>query len=272
MVVASHLGALFLYGLTGLVLLGSLAGSRPAAPRWAAAVAGAAVAVHGWALVAYARAFGELPLVGLAPSLSSLGFLIGVFLVVVVWFRDSRPLGLVLAPLVFGLLGAALLLGVRPAGEALAFRGFWFALHVVLAFAGYAGLAVAFAAGLAYLVQFRALRGKRFGRVFRFFPSLVLLDRVGRRALLAGFPALSVALLVGWTWTVRFQRSLAVSDPQVIWGVLSWLVFVVALAVRAGGGTAPDRRAALAAVLGFLAVVAAYVALRVSVSAGRLFL
>ncbi|HEX7091780.1 MAG TPA: cytochrome c biogenesis protein CcsA [Longimicrobiales bacterium] len=271
MVLALHGLALAFYlgGTAGLAE--ALARGRPSVPRWCTALVVAGVAWHGAGLATYARVFGELPLVGIAPSLSSVGFLIGVLVVGAAGLRDGRPIGLVLVPLVALLVGVAAGLGLTPAAEELAFRGPWFALHVVLGFLAYAGLAVAFAAGLLYLLQFRELKGKRFGRMFRFFPSLGTLDRLGRRALAIGFPALSAALLLGWAWTVRFQRSFAVSDPEVIWGLLTWVVFACALAARRGGAER-DRRGALASVIGFLVVVVAYLVLRLSMAEGRVFL
>jgi HemX protein len=174
----------------------------------------------------------------------------------------------VLVPLTAVLLAIALFIGPAPSGEPLAFSGVWFSFHVLLAFIGYAGLAVAFAAGLLYLLQFRELKGKRLGRVFRFFPSLPALDTIGRRGLLVGFAALSAALLLGWAWTIRFRSTFAVSEPEVIWGMLTWLTFAAALAIRYGNGPNTERRAAFVTVIGFVFVIASYLFLRLFVPGG----
>ena len=54
--------------------------------------------------------------------------------------------------------------GYQPAGPDRVFGRFdaWFYLHVLLAFGGYAGLALASGAGLLYLLQLRELKDKRF--------------------------------------------------------------------------------------------------------------
>lgn len=271
MITILHALALALYGGAAAVLVGSLAEGRRLAPWSGVALLAGGAAVHASALILYVTRYAELPLVGLAPSLSTLALLMAVFLLAVQQFREARPLGLVLIPLIGLLVAVSLFLGLRPAGEPLAFRGPWFALHVVLGFIGYAGLAVAFAAGLLYLIQFRELKAKRFGRIFRFFPALETLDRISRQALRIGFPALTLTLVLGWAWTVRFQHSFAIANPQVIWGVLSWFVFVAALAAGARGA-GRERRAALASVVGFVVVVVAYLALKVALAQGRLFL
>src|SRR5690625_3371146 len=91
-----HLLALFFYVTAAVVLAGSLVGGRRNAPRWGGAVVAAGVVCHATALGVYTLTFGQMPLVGLAPSLSFLAFLIGAFLLAALAFRDVHPLGLVL--------------------------------------------------------------------------------------------------------------------------------------------------------------------------------
>jgi ABC-type transport system involved in cytochrome c biogenesis permease subunit len=263
--------ALLLYIIASGVLAHSFAGGREAGPRTGTMLVAVGVALHGAALAAFTALHGELPLVGLAPSLATLAFLIGLFLLITA-VTSARPVGLVLIPVMAILAGFALVLGVRPAGEDMAFRGVWFAFHVLAAFVGYAALTFAFAAGLLYLLQFRELKDKRLGRIFRFFPSLPTLDLLGRWSIAIGFPALTLGLLLGWGWTVRFQRTLAAENPQVIWGVITWFAFAAVLAVRRLGHAGRERRAALAAVIAFVVVILVYVVLRLSMVAGSVFL
>ncbi len=271
MVTILHGVALFGYLAAGGLLAATFAGGRANVPRGGVLLIGAAALVQLAALVVFSIQFGELPLVGLAPSLSTLTFLIALFLLLTALARDARPVGLVLLPVISLLLGAALLVGVRPAGQALAFQGVWFAFHAVLAFIGLAGFVFAFAAGLLYLMQFHELKSKRFGRIFRFFPPLNTLDTLGRGAALVGFCAFTVALALGWAWTIRFRGTLAMGDPQVIWGGLTWIVFAIALGARIGGPRS-RRRAALVSVVGFALVVISFVVLRLSMTGGHSFL
>jgi ABC-type transport system involved in cytochrome c biogenesis permease subunit len=272
MVTLLFASALLLYLAASGTLAASFAGGGEAAPRTGTAMAAGGVLLHGIGLAAFTAHYAELPLVGLAPSLCTLAFLIALFLVATTVTRESRTVGLVLVPFIAVLLAIALLLGVAPGGQPIEFRGVWFSFHVVLAFLGYAGLTISCAAGLLYLLQFRELKGKRLGRVFRFFPSLPTLDRLGRRGLAIGFPALTLALIIAWAWTVRFQRTFAAADPQVIWGVLTWLTFAVVLLARGRGGADSERRGARASVIGFVVVVVAYVVLRASMAVGGVFL
>ena len=263
-----HLAALGLYALAALLLGIALARGGRRLPAVATAVTGAAVAAHVSALVAYRAQWGELPLVGLGPSLSFLALVVGLGSLGVATLGRTGPLGLVLVPVAAVLAGAAEWTGLHPLqASPLVFQGPWFVLHVVLAMLGYTGLIVAFAAGLMYLLQFRELKNKHFGAVFRFFPPLDTLDRMGKAALIVGMAFLSLALLVGWAWTERFNRPLGAGNPKVVWGVLSWIVFAAALGVRAGGGMR-ELRAAMAAVFGFAVVVVSYVLLRLATIGG----
>ena len=266
-----HILTLGLYLVVAGTYTGSLASGRSAVPRLGVAVIAAAVLAHTAALIAFTTTYRELPLVGLGPSLSAFAFLIGACLLAAALITESRPLGLVLAPIISLVLIAVLALGVAPSGEQMEFRGVWFAAHVVLAFIGISGMAVAFAASLLYLLQFRELKHKRFGKVFRFFPSLDMLDTVAYRALLVGFSTFTLALVLGWAWTVQFKNSLEMADPKVIWAMFTWIVFAVALASRSGGAGA-ERRSARMNLAAFTVIVLAYVVLRISATRGGVFL
>ena len=239
-------------------------GSKPAV--WLTATA---VATHTAALAGFISEYGELPLVGLGPALSSLALIMGLFLVSTLALGEVARVGIALLPVVLLVQGAALILGIAPSGPELGFRGFWFAAHVTLAFAGYGGAALAFAAGTLYLIQFRTLKDKKLGRAFRFIPPLATLDRVASIALLAGFSNLTVALVLGWAWTARFQGTFRADDPKVLWAVFTWLVMGVAIVV-ARTGSRRGWRGAVAAVICFGIVVGSYLALRLQVGGGGL--
>jgi HemX protein len=271
MVTILHVAALVLYALaTGLFVL-SLVRKHRALPPPATLLLSMGLATHAGSLATFVAHWGELPLVGLGPSLSTLAFLIAVGSLMVATVGRVGPLGLVLVPVVTLILAAALLVGIQPTGEPTRFSGAWFVLHVLLALVGYAGLTMAFAAGLMYLMQFRELKSKRFGAIFHFFPPLDTLDRIGRRALLVGFPALTLALVLGAAWIARFPEPAGPGNSHILWGVVTWAVLLVALLVRAGGGRR-EHRAAVASVLGFVVVVLMFLLLRSSQPQGGAFL
>lgn len=268
-----HLVALTLYIAAFLLWLRALVGGvRGRAAHVPGPVAAAGVVAHLVALVLYTSRWGELPLVGLAPSLSTLSLLIGVGLVATLWLGEAGRVGILLMPLMILLEGIAAVMGVRPAPADLDFSGAWFALHVTLGLAGVGGMALSAAAGALYLLQHRELKSKRLGRVFRFLPPLATLDRMGRIGAVAGFTMLTLGIMLGWAWTVRFRNTFAGGDPETIWAVFIWAVVLSVLAARVGGGRV-ERRAALAGVVGFALIALSFVVIRaLAGDAGGFFL
>ncbi len=248
-----------------------MTGGRGRVPHIAFGVTAVGVLAHAVALVVYTTRYGQLPLVGLAPSLSTLAFLLGVGTVATIGLGEVRRVGIVIMPGVIVLEGVAIYLGFEPVAQVLDFQGAWFAFHVTLAFGGLCGLALAFAAGLLYLVQLHELNAKRLGRLFQFTPPLARLDRLVRFGLVTGFAVFTIALALGWAWTVSFRNSLEPANPKVVWAVLIWFVFVAALGARAGGGL-KERRSALTTAVGFVLIVVSYLTLRVASSDAGFFL
>jgi HemX protein len=256
-----HILALAQYAIAAGLLGYSLARGGRQLPRVALGVLVLALAVHAWALVVFTLTWSELPLVGLGPSLSTLAFLLALGTLITSTVTRASTVGLVLLPVVTMLVAVATAVGVQPTGEAGDYQSVWFVLHVVLAFLGYVGLTLAFAAGLMYLLQFRELKSKHFGAIFRFFPPLETLDSLGRKGLLYGFPFLTLAMLAGWGWMTRFGAPEGPGSLKLTWVILSWVVYLVALLARYGGGRR-SQRGALASVIGFVVVVVLYVVLR----------
>jgi HemX protein len=266
-----HLVALVLYAIAAVLMGVSFARNDRRLPLIASASLGIGLVLHGWGLFSFTTLWRELPLVGLGPFLSTLAFLVAVGTLIASTLGHALTVGLVLIPLVVLLVGVAAGVGVAPAGDPQAFQSIWFVLHVLFALVGYVGLTVAFAAGLMYLLQFRELKSKHFGAIFRFFPPLETLDRLGRLGLIVGFPFLTLSLLVGWAWTARFQGVTIPEISKLAWVIVSWFVFVGAFVARMGGGRR-GHRGAVASVLGFLLVVIVYLVVRVQSSHGGAFL
>ena len=267
-----HLIALIIYLAAFLLWLRTLmAGAREGGSIAAWAAAGGVV-VHLAAVTRYAVQFGELPLVGLGPSLSMLALLTGIGLVGALAVREGARVGIILLPLAIVLQAIALAAGIRPSPEAADFRGAWFVLHAGLGLAGVVGVALAGSSGWLYLAQFRELKAKRMGRLFHFLPPLATLDRLGRISSRMGFVLLTLSLGLAWAWTVRFRRSFGQDEAEMWWGVFSWLAVLGAIVARDFGEGPPERRSALANSLAFLLMAVGYLLLRLSASPGAGFL
>ena len=251
-----HLLALGLYALAAALALAPFAGWRPVPYRWplAAAVTGA---------VLHAAALARLPITGLAPVLSLLALFLILLQIASERLLQASAVALFTAPLAAGLVGLALLAGLAPGVEPSAGQNVWLILHVTLSVLGLALLALAFISAALYLLQFRELKTKRFGQVFRLFPPLQRLDRLNHVALVAGFPALTLGVLLAVGYAVRYAGGVRVGQAQVVWGSFTWVVLGGAVWARVVRGWA-GRRAAFASIAGFAAVVLVYVALKLA--------
>jgi ABC-type transport system involved in cytochrome c biogenesis permease subunit len=175
----------------------------------------------------------------------------------------SATVAVFTSPLAGGLVGLALLLGLAPGAQPSGGRNVWFILHVTLSVLGFALLALAFISAALYLLQFRELKAKRFGQVFQLFPPLERLDRLNHVALVAGFPALTVGVLLAIGYAVRYAGGMHVDPAQLVWGSFTWVVLGWTVWVRVARHWA-GRRAAFASIVGFAAVVLVYAALKLS--------
>ena len=125
-------------------------------------------------------------------------------------------------------------------------------IHVGAAVAAYAVAAVAFLTAVAELLQ-----GATGGRV-ALLPAAGLARVVTHRAVLVGFPILTIAIALGAVWANLAWRSYWSNDPKELAAAATWLVFGAYLHVAGRR----DRLAALApwlVVLGFLGVLFTYI-------------
>lgn len=129
-------------------------------------------------------------------------------------------------------------------------NSWWFPLHVTLAFLGNAAFAMAFAAGVMYLLQDRMLKSKRFSALYYRLPSLNTLDNINYRALSFGFPLMTLGIISGAAWAESVWGTYWSWDPKETWALLTWFVYAALLHGRLSIGWR-GRRAALFAIIGF---------------------
>jgi ABC-type uncharacterized transport system permease subunit len=201
-------------------------------------------------LIVLGVAASAFPLRNAPEYLLALGWFV-LTLHLVLWFRSQdHAAGLVLPPVALFLAVAALLFSVgRPDDSALTTQG-WFVFHTAIATAGVGALAVTFAMSLLFLVKERALKSKRPLRVLGMLPTLEALDRVAYRALLYGFPLLTLGIATGMVYSSREHGRLWIWGAKEVFPVLAWVVFAVLLWGRFARGLA-GRRSAIWAITGF---------------------
>ncbi|MEX2156306.1 MAG: cytochrome c biogenesis protein CcsA, partial [Gemmatimonadales bacterium] len=259
-----HLIALALYALATALTLAPFMGLRSAPRALTIALPSAGAAAHVVAL-------SQLTLVGLGPALSMLALCLVLLQLASERLLRGSAVSFFAGPLATGLVGLAILSGLAPGAEPSAGRNVWLILHVALSVLGLALLALAFITAALYLLQFRELKARRFGQVFQLFPPLERLDQLNRFALVAGFPILTLGVLLALGYAARFAGGLHVGKAQIVWGIFTWVVLGWAVWVRVVRHWA-GRRAAFASIAGFAAVLLVYVALKLAQPSAERFL
>lgn len=179
-----------------------------------------------------------------------LAFIIAAFFLMVYRVYSPRALSLVVVPVICVLAAAATIVPAAVRGgpprldHGLLFNG-WIYVHIVLIFIGYAGLVVAMGSGVLYLIAERSLKAKIKPRGTASLPSLQTLDLISYRSLLAGFPLLTVGLIVGVYWADALLGGVALNDPTVLLALLAWVIYLVLLFARWSAGWRGRRSAYL---------------------------
>jgi ABC-type uncharacterized transport system permease subunit len=259
-IVTLHLIALGLYGLATAFALAPFMGLATPPRVLTIALPAAGAAVH-------VVAVSQLTLVGLGPAISILALCLVFLQLASEKLLRGPAVAFFAGPLATGLMGLAILAGLTPGEATPPGRSAWFVLHVALSVLGLALMALAFITAALYLLQFRELKARRFGQVFQLFPPLERLDQLNRFALVAGFPALTLGVLLA-PW---LAAGLSDAKAQVVWGIFTWIVLGWAVWVRVVRHWA-GRRAAFASIAGFSAVLLVYVALKLAQPGAERFL
>jgi cytochrome c-type biogenesis protein CcsB len=171
---------------------------------------------------------------------------------------NIRILGTFVSPLavVFMLLSSAIPGRAIPNSQL--FKSFWLTVHVATMFIGMAIFALAFCAGIMYLLQERQIKSKSFGLLYRRLPSLEVLDSLNYVCLTFGFPLITIGVISGFVYAAAVWQSFWHWDPKEILSVVTWLIYAVLLHERLAVGWR-GRRAAIMAIIGFSVILVTFV-------------
>jgi cytochrome c-type biogenesis protein CcsB len=122
-------------------------------------------------------------------------------------------------------------------------------VHVAVAIVAYGSFTIGFGAALLFLVQ---PDGGRWG-----LPKPEILDEIGHKAVVVGFPFLTLVIVLGAIWAdVAWGRYWS-WDPKETASFLTWLVYGAYLHARVSRGWR-GQRAAVLLILGFAATLFTY--------------
>jgi len=209
---------------------------------------------HTLALITRYAEAGHTPVTNLYESLSFFAWMImGVLLIVNLKYK-VKILGAFVTPIALILMLFAFTLPREILPLAPVLRSFWHPLHVVFAFLGNAIFALAFCCGVMYLIQEKQLKSKKLGAITKRLPPLKVLDDLNYQSLKFGFPLLTLGIITGAVWANYAWGRYWDWDPKETWSLITWLLYAALLHQRLTVGWR-GRKAAIMAIVGFLAVL-----------------
>jgi cytochrome c-type biogenesis protein CcsB len=197
---------------------------------------------------------GHFPSVGLHDGASLLAWTIVLAFLATYIRTRLEALGLAVYPVAFGLVLVANLTPPPEAAVDPILKSLFLPIHTALAFCGYAALFVAFAMGLAYLVQERELKARSPRHFYYLLPSLEACDTISGRSVIVGFGFLTLAIVTGLLWSHAARGHYWSGDAKEWSAVVAWIIYVVLITARSRTGWG-GRRAALLGIAGFAVVI-----------------
>jgi cytochrome c-type biogenesis protein CcsB len=191
----------------------------------------------------------------------SLAFAFGI-LVAYMWFErryHQRILALVALPVALVLMWYATTIPatIEPLVPALQ-NNLLLTVHVAVAIVAYGSFSIAFAASALYLLQVAVARATNRPETGVWgLPKPEVLDEIGYRAVMVGFPFLTLTIILGAVWAQTAWGTYWSWDPKETASLVTWLIYgayLHARVVRGWRGTP----AAMLLVLGFAATIFTY--------------
>ena len=212
---------------------------------------------------------GHAPLSNLFESVVFFSWTIILIFLIIDFKYKYRAVGFFVVP--FALLGMAwaqlgLNSGIEPLVPAL--QSNWLLYHVVTCFLGYAAFAVACGISIMYLIREKqedSSASSPAGGVIALFPSVKVLDDLNYKAIMIGFPLLTLGIVTGAAWANYAWGTYWSWDPKETWSLIVWFVYAAFLHARITRGWV-GRRAAILSVVGFAATIFCYLGVNLLLS------
>jgi cytochrome c-type biogenesis protein CcsB len=236
---------------TGLSLIHLLRRSEtlPRAILW---VTGAGFGAHTVALVTRSVALSQVPMTSFHEALSFFSWALVLVFLLVDFRHRVHVLGAFILPLASLSLVSAAALPKDISTLQPVFGTVW--LHVILSILGTVGFAVAFAAGIMYLIQDGLLKSKKFNVLYTKLPPLDFLDHLNQQSIVMGFPFLTLGIITGAV-SAEFARGSYLNwNPEQTWALVTWVFYFVVLVGRLTVGWRA-KRAAYLTIIGFAGVI-----------------
>jgi cytochrome c-type biogenesis protein CcsB len=216
----------------------------------------------------YALGVGHAPLTNLYESVVFFSWTIVLIYALLDLKYRYRVIGAFVMP--FALMGMAwaqlgLKSGIEPLVPAL--QSNWLLYHVITCFLGYAAFAIACGVSIMYLIREIHERSTPANEqsIVAAFPSSKILDDLNYKAIMIGFPLLTLGIVTGAAWANYAWGTYWSWDPKETWSLIVWFIYAAFLHARITRGWA-GRRAAWLSMVGFAATIFCYLGVNLLLS------
>jgi len=201
--------------------------------------------------------YGYVPLSNMYESLIFFSWTIVLIYLILETKYQQKVIGVFVTPFAFLAIAlTSIIPGVNAKITPLvpALQSNWLTLHVTTCFFGYASFAVSFGISLLYLIREKK---DAEGSGPTWLPSLSVLDEINYKAIVIGFPMLTLGIITGAAWANYAWGSYWTWDPKETWSLITWFVYAAFLHARFTRDWR-GRKAALLSLVGFAAVLFTY--------------
>jgi len=263
--------ALTLYLLGTVTYVVSLFIPRKWVYRAAAASLVAGFILHTGSFTSRIASIGFPPVTNLHDALSFMAWaIIGIYLLILIRYK-IRIIGLFISPIALILMLSAYSMPNEIAVFVVPYmKTFWLPVHIILVFIGNGFFAVAFAVAVMYLLQERQLKSKKMGRMYHLLPSINILDTINHRAILWGFPLLTLGIIFGAIVARHMRGAFLAWGNREIWTLTTWLLYAVLIHGRIYSGWRGKKAAALS-ILTFIVLLITFFGINILFGRGIRF-
>ena len=172
---------------------------------------------------------GISPFITISESIT-FGFFCAVLIFLIFEFTNEkvRPLGVLIMPITFVLMGWAGTL-MKDAATQLspALQSAWIWVHIIGVATGFGAVLTAAGMGLMYL-----LKERNPGGIYASLPELPVLDTLGYRFVAGGFIMYGLMIVSGAFWSNQVKGNYWAWDAVEVWSLISWLTYGIYLHLR----------------------------------------
>ena len=195
---------------------------------------------------------------------------IGIYLLVLLRYK-IRVIGAFIAPLAMVLMLSAYSLpkGITPIVSQ-HLKTFWLPVHILLVFLGNGFFAIAFAVAIMYLIQEYQLKSKKIGKMYHALPSLDVLDNINHKALLWGFPLLTLGVITGTIVVQQMRGGFLEWGQRELWTLMIWFLYAILLHGRVYSGWR-GRKASNVSIAAFVILLITFFGISITIGGGLRF-